>query len=68
MLARRDQAKTEAEQQTVAAKGRIQVLEQQLAQGNEKIRALQATVQQLGNEIRRLEDAASDATGQTSRK
>ncbi len=60
MLARRDQAKTEAEQQTAAAKGQIQVLEQRLTQGNEKIRALQTTVQQLGNEIRKLQDAASE--------
>jgi septal ring factor EnvC (AmiA/AmiB activator) len=60
VLARRDHAKTEAEQQEAAAKSRAKSLELQLVQGNEEVGALQARIRQQEIQILQLQDALSE--------
>jgi chromosome segregation ATPase len=59
VLARRDHAKTEAEQQEAAAKSRVKSLELRLAQGNEEVGALRARIRQQEIQILQLQDALS---------
>jgi septal ring factor EnvC (AmiA/AmiB activator) len=60
VLARRDQAKTEAEHQVSAAKSRLKTMELQLVQGNEEVMALQARIRQQEFEILQLQNALSE--------
>jgi chromosome segregation ATPase len=60
MLARRDQAKSDAEQQASAARGRVQSLVRQLAERSEQISELQTKVQSQESEIQHLQQRASE--------
>jgi septal ring factor EnvC (AmiA/AmiB activator) len=59
VLARRDRAKTEAEQQSAAAASRIKVLELKLTEEKEQRSALEARLRQQEDEIRELRLVAS---------
>jgi chromosome segregation ATPase len=60
MLARRDQAETDAEQPAVAARNHVQSLVRQLAERSEQISALQTKVQSQESEIRQFQQRASE--------
>jgi chromosome segregation ATPase len=60
VLARRDLAKIEAEQEAAEANGRIGLLELMLTEGSEERSALQARAREYEDEIRKLREAAAE--------
>ncbi len=59
-LAFRERGNSDAQQEVARTKGLIESLEKQLAQRNEQMGALQSMAQRQENEIRRLQQAASE--------